>query len=303
VGTHSITASYAGSNDYLASNSTPLSQVVQKMPTVTSLGASSGGGNNNASAVLVATVIGSTSTTPIPTGTVTFTSGTTTLGTVTLDASGVATLSPQVATGNYTVVAAYSGDAVHDPSSSVAVTVTPTPTNFDITIDNTKLTVASGQHATVNVTVTANSGYSDTIGLGCSSLPAAVNCHFASNDIALKANGSATVQLTIDTNNPLGGGSSAMNASPSVRTFSLAGIFLPAGLFFGCILWRTRKRNRAIYAAALALVLSGAIFATGCSGGLTQGSATPGTYTIEVTGLGVNSNVAHYQTITLTITK
>ena len=302
VGTHSITASYAGSNDYLASNATPLSQVVQKMPTVTSLGASSGGGNN-ASAVLVATVIGSTSTTPIPTGTVTFTSGTTTLGTATLDASGVATFSPQVAAGNYTVVATYSGDAVHSPSSSVVVTVTPTPTDFEITVNPNKLTVATGQHITVNVTVTANSGYSDTIGLGCSSLPAAVNCHFASNDVALNANGSDTIQLTIDTNNPLGGGSSAMNASPNAKSFSLAGLFFPAGLFFGCILWRTRKQSRALFTVALGLVLSGFLFATGCSGGLTQGSAAPGTYTIEVTGLGVTSNVAHYQPITLTITK
>ena len=215
----------------------------------------------------------------------------------------MATLTPQVATGNYTVVATYSGDAVHDPSSSVAVTITPVPTNFDIAVTPSTLTVATGQHVTVNVTVTANSGYSDTIGLGCSSLPAAVNCHFASNNVVLKADGTATVQLTIDTNNPLGGGSSAMNAIPGKKGFAMAGIFLPAGLFFGCVLWRTRKRNRALFTTALALLLSGALLASGCSGGFSQSSATPGTYTMEVTGLGVTSNVAHYQTVTLTITK
>jgi hypothetical protein len=29
----------------------------------------------------------------------------------------------------------------------------------------------------------------------------------------------------------------------------------------------------------------------------------PGTYTIQVTGVGANSNITHYQNITLTITK
>lgn len=301
VGTHLITAGYAGNNDFQASTSSPLSLVVQKMPTVTSLGASSGGGTN-ASAVLVATVVGSTSPTPTPTGTVTFTNGTTTLGTATLNASGVATLSPQVAAGNYAVVAAYSGDAVHSPSSSVAVTVTPIPTDFSVAVSPSTITVATGQHATVNVTVTANSGYSDTIGLGCSSLPLGVNCQFSANNVALTANGSATVQLTIDTNNPLGGGSTAMNVSPARRGLALAGIFLPFGLFFGCIIRRSRKRIPALLMGLLALVVLGPLFATGC-GGLTQSSATPGTYVFEVTGVGVNSSVAHDQAVNLTITK
>ena len=303
VGTHAITASYAGSNDFLPSNSAAVSQVVQPMPTSTSLGASSAGGGPNASPALVATVVGTTSLTPIPTGTVTFTSGGTTLGTVTLNSSGVATLNPQVPTGGYTVVAAYSGDAVHAPSSSVAVNITATPTDFDIAVAPPTVTVATGQHATVNITITANSGYSDTIGLGCSSLPASVNCHFSTNNVALSANGSDTVQLTIDTNNPLGGGSSAMNQVPGSRSFSLAGVFLPAGLFFGCLFWKGRKRNHALFTAALVLLLSSAFLISGCSGGFTQGSATPGTYKIEVTGLGVKSNVSHYQPITLTITK
>jgi hypothetical protein len=39
---------------------------------------------------------------------------------------------------------------------------------------------------------------------------------------------------------------------------------------------------------------------TGC-GGFTSSSATPGTYVIQVTGTGINSNVIHYQNVTLTI--
>jgi sugar lactone lactonase YvrE len=302
VGTHAITASYAGTNDYLAGTSSAVSQVVQKMPTSTSLGASSAGGANSP-ATLVATVTGITSVAPVPTGTVTFFSGTTNLGTATLNANGVATLNPQLAATSNTFTATYSGDAVHSPSTSVAVSITIVPVDFTMSAAPTAITVAAGQYALVNVTISSNDGYADTVGLGCASLPANVNCHFATDTIALAANGSQTVQLTIDTNNPLGGGSSAMNSFTGNRGFALAGIFLPGGLVFGCIFWRARKRNRAVFSAVLALLLSSAILVSGCSGGFSQSRATPGTYVMQVTGIGVKSNFSNYQNVTLTITK
>jgi hypothetical protein len=53
----------------------------------------------------------------------------------------------------------------------------------------------------------------------------------------------------------------------------------------------------------LILVLSGAaMLATGCIG-YTQSSAAPGTYTIQVVGVGANSNVTEYQNVALTITQ
>jgi hypothetical protein len=304
VGTHSLTASYGGATDYVASNSNAVSQVVQLMPTDTSLGASGSGGSSS-SAVLVATVIGTTSTTPVPTGTVTFVSGSTTLGSSSLNASGVATLSPQLANISYTIIANYSGDADHAPSSSVAVNVTGNATDFDITVDPSTITMATGQNATVTVNVIANAGYADTIGLGCATLPAGVNCHFSSNPINLRSGASQSVQLTIDTNNPLGGGSSAMNSTRgprSPRGVTLAGLFLPAGLIFGLAFARFRRRYGIVFTVLLSVLLSGALLAAGC-GGFSQSSAQPGTYVFQVTGLGVNSNVAHYQAITLTITK
>jgi hypothetical protein len=44
------------------------------------------------------------------------------------------------------------------------------------------------------------------------------------------------------------------------------------------------------------------MLATGCIG-YTQSSAAPGTYTIQVVGVGANSNVTEYQNVTLTITQ
>lgn len=303
VGTHSITANYGGAIDYMASNSGPLAQVVQLMPTITSLGAS-GSANSSASGALVATVIGTTSSTPIPTGTVTFMSGSTTLGSAQLNADGIATINPQLSNTTYTIVANYSGDGVHAPSTSVAVTVTGNPTDFDIAVTPGTITMASGQNATIDVKVIANAGYSDMIGLGCSTLPAGINCHFSTNTIDLKSGQSQTIQLTVDSNNPLSGGSSAMNTRKGATGLALAGLFLPVGLFFGFAFRRFRRHHSAIFTAIIVMLLaSGALLMAGCSGGFTQSSAKPGTYVFQVTGLGVNSNVAHYQAVNLTITK
>ena len=56
--------------------------------------------------------------------------------------------------------------------------------------------------------------------------------------------------------------------------------------------------------AAEALVLFGlaAMAVTACNG-ITQVSATPGTYVIQVTGTGNNSDIVHYQNVTVTITQ
>jgi hypothetical protein len=300
VGSHTITATYNGDADDSPSNSTTLSQAVQSIPTTTSLGTGSTAGATP-EAILVSTVIGRTG--PVPTGTVTFTSNSKTIGIVTLDATGVGTLTPDLAPASYTIIATYSGDAIHSPSTSSAIQMSGIPIGFGITVNPSTISLATTQNTTIGISLTSNNGYSDTIEVGCGNLPAGVTCHFATNDVALKANGATSIQLTIDTNAPLLGGSTAMNEGSGKRGFSLAGLFLPASLLFGCISWRFRKRNRFAFGAFVLLLLSGAMAVTGCGAQFSQSSAAPGTYTIQVNGVGSNSNITHYQNITLTITK
>jgi hypothetical protein len=239
---------------------------------------------------------------PTPTGTVTFTSGTTTIGSATLDSSGVATLTPDLSTGAINIVASYGGDDQHDASSSAAVSVSNPGSGFNLAVTPSTVSMATGKYASVNVTLTSLNGFSDTIGLGCASLPSGVTCHFSSPSAALPASGSSNVTLTIDTNNPLGGGSSAMNTRPGSRGVSLAGLFLPLGVLFGFVFWRFRKRYPLAMTVALLLILgAGTAFVTGCSG-FSQSTVKPGTYVIQVTGVGANSNISHYQNVSLTIT-
>lgn len=300
VGTHSVVATYTGDTNDAGSASSALSQVITAIPTITDLGASSTSGATPTT-ILVATTIASTG--PIPTGTITFNNGTTVIGTATLDSSGVATLVPNLPTGNYNIVASYGGDSIHSPSQSSPVSINGAPAGFSISVAPPTLTLVSGQNGTLSVTLSSNAGFADSIGMGCLSVPVAVNCHFSTNTVNLTSGQSQTVQLTIDTNAPLSGGSSASIARPRTRDVSLAGLFLPASLFFGFVFWRFRRRHAAVLVAALALFLAGAIAVTGCTASFSQVTAAPGTYTIQVGGIGANSNTSHYQNVTLTITK
>jgi hypothetical protein len=94
-----------------------------------------------------------------------------------------------------------------------------------------------------------------------------------------------------------------MNRQPGKRGAELAGLPLPVSLLLGFVAWSFRKRHPSLLTALLAVVLTGAaLLATGCTG-FSQSTAAPGTYIMQVTGVGTNSNVTQYQPITLTITQ
>jgi hypothetical protein len=306
-GTDTITASYLGDAANSPSISTSISEGVGLIPTSTNLGSSVTTGPP-AQVVLVATVLNAGAGIP-PIGTVTFMSNSTQVGSATLNASGVATITPNLTAGvSYNIVAMYGGDADHSPSSSPAIPVSGTPTLFSLGVNPSSVTMATSQNATVTVNVNSNGTFADTIGLGCASLPAGVFCHFSSPSVKLTADGSASVQLTIDTNNPLGGGSSAMNSSPisspqMTSKFSLAGLFLPISVLFGFVFWRLRRRTAGFFSMALILLLSAAaLVVTGCNS-YSVNTAAPGNYVIQVTGTGASTNAQQYQDVSLTITK
>ena len=302
AGAYQITAVYAGDANNAGTSSAGVKLVVGTLPTSTNLGSAATTGLNS-QLILVATVTDTSGAGPVPTGTVTFTSGTTVLGTSALDASGVATLTPNLNVGTYTVVASYGGDALHSPSQSAPFSVSSQGSSYTLTVTPSAVNLASSQNTTVTVTLTSISGFTDTIGLGCASLPAGVNCHFSNLTVPLPATTPATAQLTIDTNNPLAGGATAMNRQPGSRKTEMAGLLVPFSLLMGWVLSSFRRRHAGLLSMLLILILSGAaMMATGC-GGFTQNTAAPGTYSFQVVGVGANSNVTEFQNVTLTITK
>jgi hypothetical protein len=299
VATYAITAVYGGDANNATSTSPSVNLTIGLIPTTTDLVATSTSGTPP-QVLLVAVVVGTEGSTP--TGTVTFTTGSTTIGSATLDSSGVASITPNLPNGTFQVVASYGGDALHSPSQSQPVSVNGAPAGFSLTVTPNTLSMKADQNSTVAVNITSVGGFTDTVALGCAALPAGVTCTFANPSVTLAAGATATTQLTIDTNSPLSGGPTAMNPGKG-RGFSLAGLFLPFSVLFGFVFWRLRRRTASPLTMVLVAVLSlGALVATGCNG-FGGSNVTPGTYTIEITGTGTQSDTIHYTTLTLTVTK
>jgi hypothetical protein len=117
VGTNSLTAVYSGDSNSDPSTSPVLSQVVQKDNTNIALTSSPNPSTFEQPLTISAAV--TSSATGAPTGTVTFLSGTATLGISSLNASGVATLSIATLTaGADSLTAVYSGDTNFATSTS-----------------------------------------------------------------------------------------------------------------------------------------------------------------------------------------
>ncbi|MBS1822092.1 MAG: serine hydrolase [Acidobacteria bacterium] len=239
-----------------------------------------------ANVTFTATVTGSGGT---PTGTVTFLNGTTSLGTGTLNSSGVATLTASFsAAGTNSITAQYGGDATFKGSTSAAFTETVVPVGVTVTASPNPLIIKSGSSGTLTITFTPTGGYTGTISLSCGTLPANVSCTFAPTSVAITASTTtATDTLTINTAKTT---TAALRSTPfpsdragtvlSAMTFGLPGSLIAlVGL-------KRRKQypiRRLLMLAlfCLATVWVGAI--SGCGGNGSGTNTPPGNYTVPVT--------------------
>ena len=298
AGTHAITASYAGDGDDFAATSPPLTQIVNLRATTTTLTGSQTDSTNPQQVTLIAVVHSDGSFSP--TGLVSFTSEGRAIGTATLDSTGVATLTILIENsgGSETIMASYAGDTVYAASSSTSTTVQAgLATQFTLTIDPTTISIVSKQHTVIQLSLSSIKGFSDKIQFGCLGLPFAATCTFSTPQTQLAANGTATVQLTLDTGNPLG-----IAAQGSVgHERHDANIFLsllPAALLAG--IFGRRRRLTALLVMICAVVLTATL--SGCAG--LQGTGTPpGTYIFKVTASGEGTGATQSQDLTLTVTQ
>ncbi len=117
VGNHTIKASYGGDTNFKTSVGT-LTQTVKQDSTTTSIVSSANPSVHGQSLTFTATVIANVPGSGTPTGSLTFTNGSTTLGTVTLS-GGMASLSTaKLATGKDTITATYKGSSSFTTSNA-----------------------------------------------------------------------------------------------------------------------------------------------------------------------------------------
>ena len=180
-GFYSIATDGAG-NVQAAKTTADTSTTVGGVASTTTLTASPTTGYSGQSVTLTAAVVAPSGITTIPTGTVTFTDGGTTLGTGNLNVSGVATLTTTaLPVGADAVTASYGGDTNFGASVSGAVTVTISaqPPSFALVASPSSLTILHGQTGTATLTVTPTGGFNQAVTFVCSGLPAESKCSFS----------------------------------------------------------------------------------------------------------------------------
>ena len=127
VGPHSITATYAGSETLLASTSPPLAHTVDQAATITAPVSSSANPSVHGDPVTFSTTVAPQAPgAGVPTGTVEFFDGTTSLGTAPLVDGQASLTTTALARGTHEITAVYSGDGSFVASDSSAAPLTQT---------------------------------------------------------------------------------------------------------------------------------------------------------------------------------
>ena len=210
AGTHNIVATYTPTGSFAASSAT-CSEVVNALPTTSTLSAAPAISTYGSTVTLTAIV--SPATLPAsstPTGVVTFYNGASAIGTGTLE-GGVATLvSSSLPGGNYNLSCMYGGSSIYATSNcnTIPIVILPAPTALTLSSSNNPATYLSTITFTARLTVNGQSAG-------------------AGNTVHLSLNGQ-TVSLTTDATGSAiyAIGTLAPNSYPVAASFAATNDFL-----------------------------------------------------------------------------
>lgn len=157
---------------------------------------------------------------------------------------------------------------------------------FSLSASQESVSVQAGAHATVNLTVTPENGFSSAVNFACNGLPAGATCSFAPSSVT-PSGAAVSTQMTIQT-------SSQSAAAHSSQRFlfpatALALVFCFAGL--------RRRRTLQIY-LLLGIAAIGLGTLSGCGGGASSGSPSGTTSTVTVTATSGSAQ----QTVAIALT-
>jgi hypothetical protein len=314
TGTHNITAQYGGDTHYLA-NSASLQQVVGQAGSSASVTSSAKdyatpGLKVTFTATIASSVKGDTL---VPTGKATFYDGTSELGSVSLNSSGVAGFSTStLAIGSHSITAQYSGDGNFLTSTSPALPQMVVLPDYALGANPSKVAVNPGSTADYSITLTPAYGYDGTVTFTCpAKLPSGVSCSLP-KPVAMNGQ-TATATLTVNTTGPSAAMFAPATANPRAKGTnlwaSLSGIGMVGILLAGD--WKKRNRRGVlIFLGIVALMMVLALAGCGSSssvtsGGGTGGGGTPaGSYAITITAqgtAGTNGGNTAPHTINLTL--
>jgi hypothetical protein len=288
-GQRELTATYDGDSTYSAStfNGVVLLEVNPAAP-VLNLSSSASGATPATTVTLTATAVGVTGA-AVPTGSVTFLNGMASLGTSTLNSTGVASLAVQnLPIGTDLITATYAGDTNYSTVGSATTTINVAATStFNLSSSSTSLTIAQGQTGTATISLAPVGGFSAPVQFSCSGLPQYATCSFAPPSITAGASVAKTT-LTIATN---------------MQTGELV---WPSGLSYAAVLLlglgtirRARNGIRRMSVPLFMILMAVVGPAVGCGGSSGMSHVTPAGVSTVVVSASSGTTV---QTVSLTVT-
>ncbi len=175
-----------------------------------------------------------------PTGNIEIRDNSQPLAGVPLNTQGRAALVLDLAAGEHSITASYSGDAAHTASVSEFKGVHALATSgadFAISVNPTSLSLTAGQSGSAIATITPENSSVLTspmfVTLSCSGLPDQSSCTFTPENIEILPNATANItsSMVIQTQQQEG-----LLLRPGTRNVALA-ILLPGALGLGCLAW------------------------------------------------------------------
>ncbi|MGA7340571.1 MAG: Ig-like domain-containing protein [Terracidiphilus sp.] len=299
VGTDSITAVYGGDSSFAGSTSAAVSQTVNQASSSTTLKSSLNPSTSGQSVTLTADISGQFG--GAATGSVTFSSGGSSLGNSSVSNNMATLTTTALPVGTDSITAVYSGDSNFTGSTSSTlnqvVNAIPgfgPPSGYSPGSISIQPGATTGNTATISVVGT--NGFSGTVNLTCSIAPVAANdpptCALSPSSVTLSGTTAQTSTLTVTT-------AAATSAAARPLWRPLGGTALAVVLMLAI-----PRRRRSWFAMLVLLAIVGSIGVAGCGGGSSKGSGNPGTtagtYTITVTGTS-GSTSATVATVALTV--
>ncbi|MDR3793627.1 MAG: Ig-like domain repeat protein [Terracidiphilus sp.] len=299
VGTYTnLTASYQGDTNFLTGASTAASYTVTQAAPAVVVTSNANPVWIGAAVTYSATVTGAPGA-AAPTGTVTFYDGSTSLGTASANASGVATITATPATsGTHSITAAIAADSNYKTATSSALA--EVAVDFTVAVASGGSSTASvlpGTTATYNLVVTPVGGttFPGAITLSAAGAPAGATATLTPSTIASGAS-TTSLSVAVATSSTTLVSNHFEGLGRKLASLSLALLFLPLAGF--------RRARKAWMRSLMVLVLltGGLAAAAGLSGcSLPSGyfGQAPKTFTVTVTGN--NGSFTRTTSVTLTV--
>jgi len=292
VGTHLIQASYNGDGIHDASTSNTITQVIQPVYTPVSVLSCSPNPAEVQTTVICTDTL--TATVGVPTGTITFYDGTTSLGSTTLTASttssSAALSTSALSIGVHSLTAVYTRNGAYLASTSNTVTEIII-SSFTLSASPTAGTVYTGEAVDSTITVSPGVDFTLDVALTCSGLPANTTCTLTPSTVT---GGSGTSKLVVQTTAP--------QQESASNPISGRGWPLLSGVLLLLAPKRLRRRGRLLAGILLnAALAAGALNGCGGSSSLTGGTPA-GVYPVTVTGAATFGTLVVTETTTVTVT-